>query len=70
MGKNICCSKGACCDGENSEERTKMMSIVKSDALDSLTQIGMDSLVFYGYTWKEFREQFPDILTLNQAWTV
>lgn len=70
MGKSICCSKGACCDGDNPSERTKMMSILKSDALESITQIGQDSLTYFGYNWKEFKEQFPDIQTLNQNWTV
>lgn len=55
MGKNLCCSKN-CCDGNNESERTKMMSILKSDALEQITQIGQDSLTYFSYNWKEFKE--------------
>lgn len=57
MGKNICCAKNGCCDGENPSDRTnKMMSILKTDALEQITQIGQDSLTYFSYNWKEFKE--------------
>jgi hypothetical protein len=58
MGKNLCCvQKGNCCNGEaDQSDRTRMMSILRVDTYETTGSIDQDSLSYFGYVWKEFKD--------------